>query len=65
VLILLLSITCFNFGVLGFFTQPLSGTMNRIHCYRAWKHFSFSGHTGGVVSTHFGPLETANLNHWT
>jgi len=29
----------FEFGVLGFFTQPLSNTMNGIHCLRDWKHF--------------------------
>jgi hypothetical protein len=55
----------FDFGVLGFFTQPLSGTVNGNTLFEGLETFSFSGHTDGVVSTHFGPLERASINHWT
>jgi hypothetical protein len=59
-LILLLRITCL---ILEYCVSSHNlCEQNRL--FEGLEMFSFSGHTDGVVSTHFATLERANLNHW-
>lgn len=55
----------FDLGIMGFFTSTFVQYFEQNILLEGLDIFLFSGHTGGVVSTHFGPLETAILNHWT
>jgi hypothetical protein len=54
----------FDFGVMGFFISAFVWYYEQNTLFEELDTFPFSGHTGGVAS-HFGPLETTNVNHWT
>jgi hypothetical protein len=52
----------FDFGVMGFFKLTFVWYCEQNTLFEGLDMFPFPGHTGGVVSPHFGCLETASLN---